>query len=96
MTFNQWLVAYEVKGTSLYPTLFDFKEMWDLNAKRFPGFNLVFCWMYVIWLPGAMLATVFCLIEGLGKWWSPKFEPKMFDIRELAKSGPINEDGTRN
>lgn len=65
--FYDWCVKYGVAG-GLFPTLFDFPELWRLNATRFPGFNIVFCWFYVLSLMFFIPFTILCLMEGFLKW----------------------------
>ena len=47
-----------------FPTVFNLKEMWDLNAKRCGGkFNLLFFWMYPLAAVALLPFTVLCLVE---------------------------------
>lgn len=50
----------------LFPTLFNFPEIWRLNSTRCGGkFNLIFFWMYP---PAALMLlpfTLLCLVEML-------------------------------
>ena len=67
MRFYDWCVKHKA-AQCLFPTLIDLPEMWRLNAKRFPGFNLVFCWAYLVLLPLLVPYTALVLVEAVLKW----------------------------
>ena len=62
--FSTWLEDYGVKGGPA-PGLFDFPEMWKLNADRFPGFNWVALPGYIITLPYFVTFTSLCFAEAV-------------------------------
>lgn len=49
---------------SIFPTLFDFPEMWILNRDRCSGrFNLFFFWLYPFAAVIVLPFTILCFIE---------------------------------
>ena len=60
-----WLEKNEVKG-GLFPTVFDLKEMWDVNSKRCNGkFNIYFFPFMPIMFLFCIPYTFLCLLEAL-------------------------------
>jgi hypothetical protein len=48
----------------LFPTIFDFPDMWRLNSKHCDGkFNLYFFWLYPILFVAQIPFTILCCIE---------------------------------
>ena len=52
------------KSGGLFPTLFNFGEMWRLNSGHCGGaFNLMFFWMYPIAAAFLLPYTLLCMLE---------------------------------
>ena len=69
----------------LFPTIFDYPDMWRLNSERCGGkFNLLFWWVYVLLFLPLLPFTLLCLIESA-------LTPNTEDACEMSEEKAVSD-----